>query len=275
MPSIPSKSGKNFFLDKTVSTNPVKVIEIDDPHMEAKDYICANPLAIYGSQPRSVDECLNNFFPGWTVDAGITLQLVAKLRPSKKTGSGVDLQTGNPTGMDFWEEIPEPDGCSLTCEYIQTKLCDSIANKLDESFLGCFYQEPNAPFSCDCPNFGKNFPKLLNVALVNSTFWNTPYDAPLYRAALSSWLNSKKAEITVHGSFKVKPGSLIGIIDSPASYAVKNGQLHGIWLVTNISHKIFKDRHHEMALTISKIPSTEAPFNTKITNMSYINTIER
>lgn len=275
MAKIQKKSGKTFFIDKNISTENIKVNLVDESHMEKKAYECANPYAIYGTQPRTVEECLNNFFPGWTIGGGVTLQKVAKLRPSKKTGSGVDPDTGQPTGLDFWEEIPEPDGCTLTCEFVKTKLCDEIAQNLDESYLGCFYEEPNAPFSCDCPNFGKNFPKLLNVALTNSTFWNTPYDAPLYRQALLSWLGAKKAEITVQGSFKVKPGSVIAINDPPSSYSARAGHLMGYWLVTDISHRIFKDRHHEMSLSLSKINSNSIRFSTKTSIIDNITSIQR
>ena len=266
---------KNVFLNKIIATTASKTNEIDEEHIEAKEYVCANPLAIYGAPPRTVDECLEKFFAGYTSNADV-IAMVGKLRPSKKTVSGTDGD-GEPTGIDTWVEIPEPDGCTLTCAFTETKLCDDIKKKMGDTFLGCFYSEPNAPFSCDCPSFSKDFPKLLNIAIKNSTFWNTPLEAPLVRRAFLAFLNATKVKVTIDGNFSIRPGYSVFINDPGNSFSGSaHGKLHGNWVITAITHRIFKDRHHESTLTLARhytgenYPNT----NTQVQNLPGLN-IER
>lgn len=268
---------KNIFLNKTIAVTPIDITVVEEEHMENKEYVCANPLAIYGYQPRSVEECLNNFFAGWTIGGGETLQMVAKLRPSEKTASGVDGQ-GNPTGLDFWEEIPEPGGCTLTCAFVKTKFCDELSKKLDDSYLGCFYHEPNSPFSCNCPYIGKNFHKILTVALKHSTFWNTPYETPLMRKAFMAFLNSIKVEINVEGNFNLKPGKKVFIIDTQnPQFSKRLGKLHGDWFIVSASHRIFKDRHFETTLVLSRVfvDANSQFYSTTVSDISILGTIQK
>jgi hypothetical protein len=267
---------KNVFLNKVIATNAVQTNQIDEEHIEAKEYVCANPLAIYGAPPRTTAECLEKFFPGYTSEASM-IAMVGKLRPSKKTASGVDGD-GNPTGIDTWEEIPEPDGCTLTCAFTETKMCDDISKKIGDTFLGCFYSEPNAPFSCDCPKFGKDFPKLLTAALKNSTFWGTPFESPMARRAFIALLNATKVQVTIDGTFAIRPGYKVNINDIPREYSGNTvGKLHGDWIVLNINHRIFKDRHQETTLTLVRDYTSSNAQNTSTadSNLTPIINIQR
>jgi len=238
---------KNVFLNKVIATTAVKTNQIDEEHIEAKDYICANPLAIYGAPPRTISECLEKFFPGYTQNAALN-DMVAKLRPSKPS-----IPSDMDSELAIYEEDPEPDGCTLTCAFVETKMCDDIKEKLGDTFLGCFYSEPNAPFSCDCPSFGKDFPKLLSVAVKNSTFWNTPLEAPLVRRAFLAFLNATKVKVKIDGNFSIRPGYSVFINDPGNSFSGSaNGKMHGFWVITSITHTIFKDRHHESTLTLAR-----------------------
>lgn len=248
---------KNVFLNKVIATTAVQTNQIDEEHIEAKEYVCANPLAIYGSSPRTVPECLEKFFPGYTQNAALN-DMVAKLRPSKPP-----ISSDKSTGLLIYEEDPEPDGCTLTCAFTETKMCDDIKEKMGDTFLGCFYSEPNAPFSCDCPSFGKDFPKLLNIAIKNSTFWNTPLEAPLVRRAFLAFLNATKVKVTVDGNFSIRPGYSVFINDPGNSFSGSaTGKLHGFWVITAITHTIFKDRHHESTLTLARHYTEENSANT-------------
>lgn len=259
---------KNVFLNKVIATTAVQTNQIDEEHIEAKEYVCANPLAIYGSSPRTVPECLEKFFPGYTQNAALN-DMVAKLRPSKPSISS-DMSSGLP----IYEEDPEPDGCTLTCAFTETKMCDDIKEKMGDTFLGCFYSEPNAPFSCDCPSFGKDFPKLLNIAIKNSTFWNTPLEAPLVRRAFLAFLNATKVKVTVDGNFSIRPGYSVFINDPGNSFSESaTGKLHGNWVITAITHTIFKDRHHESTLTLARhyTGQNNANTNTEDQNLPGLN----
>jgi len=257
----------NVFINKTIATTPVKTIEVDEDHMEAKDYICANPYAIYGSAPRTTTECLEKFFPGYTQNQEIK-ELVAKLRPSKKiTTSG--------SGPPDYVEIPEP-GCSLDFAFSAAKACDLIEYHLGKSFFGCFYADPNFPFSCNCPSIGKDFPKLLAATIKTASFWNTPLETPLVRRAFLSILNSTKIQVTIDGTFDLKPGYKVLINDPPDVNGIKEGKMQGFWIIQNMSHKIFKDRHMETTLTLVRAYNDEnAPFtNTKDVNIEALINIE-
>lgn len=259
---------KNVFLNKVIATTAVQTNQIDEEHIEAKEYVCANPLAIYGAPPRTTAECLEKFFPGYTQNAALN-DMVAKLRPSKPSiASDVD------SGLPIYEEDPEPDGCTLTCAFTETKMCDDIKEKLGDTFLGCFYSEPNAPFSCDCPSFGKDFPKLLSVALKNSTFWNTPLEAPLVRRAFLAFLNATKIKVTIDGNFSIRPGYSVFINDPGNSFSGSaHGKLHGFWVITAITHTIFKDRHHESTLTLARhyTEANNSNTNTRDQNLPGLN----
>ncbi len=252
---------KNVFLNKIIATTASKTNEIDEEHIEAKEYICANPLAIYGASPRTVDECLEKFFPGYTQDAALN-DMVGKIRPSK-----TPTQSSTETTLLIYEEDPEPDGCTLTCAFTETKLCDDISKKMGDNFLGCLYSEPNAPFSCDCPKYGKDFPKLLAAALKNSTFWGTPFESPLARRAFIALLNATKIQVTIDGTFAVRPGYKVNIEDIPREYSGNNfGKLHGNWIVLNVNHRIFKDRHQETTLTLVRDYSADNASNISTAN---------
>lgn len=255
----------NAFINKTVATSNVRSIEVDDEHIEQKDYVCANPYAIYGSPPRTTTECLEKFFPGYTQDPEIA-KMVAKLRPSKL----------KPNSTSEYIEIPEPDGCSLNFAFAASKACDLVEYYLGKSFLGCFYADPNSPFSCNCPSFGKDFPKLLTATIKSASFWKTPLETPLVRRAFLSILNSTKIQVTIDGTFNLKPGFKVLINDPPDVNGVKEGKMQGYWIIQNMSHKIFKDRHMETTLTLVRAYNDEnAPFtNTEDVNIEALINIE-
>jgi len=189
--------------------------------MENRDYTCANPEAIMFGFPRTIQECEARFFENYD---GITLK----------------------------PQECEPNECCLQETFEDIKLCKEIEEQLGEDYLGCLLIDPNAPYSCDCPRIGKDFDKLLNVAFKNSTFWNTDPVSPLYRKALLSLMYAIKVDIKVAGTFKVSPGDIVTIFDDKnPDYQSDYGKLNGRWLVLAINHHIFKDRHHEMTLTLS------------------------
>ncbi len=206
---------------QTIITRTSQYRDANEIFMEGRDYTCANPDAIFHGSPRTLQECEQRFFAGYT---GITM------KPSEC----------------------EPTECCLQAAFQDIKLCNEIQTQMGGEYLGCLLIDPNAPYSCDCPKVGKDFDKLLNIAFKNSTFWNTDPVSPLYRKALLSLMNAIRVDIKVAGTFKISPGDIVTIYDQiNPQYQTEYGKLNGRWLVLSIKHHIFKDRHHEMTLTLS------------------------
>lgn len=236
------KQGINFFLqDFRISHGILS---------ENRTYGCANPESTEGYPPRTVQECESRFFS----DDPTAL---ARLKPSQS----------------------EPTDGELVAAFTNLKMCSGITAQLDNSYLGCFYNDPNNPFSCNCPKQGSNFDKIQNVAIKNSTFWKTDPVSPLYRRALLSLMNAVKIDITVPGRFDIKPGDIIQIEDPPnPQYQQNNSKLHGKWLVLAINHTILKDRHHEMVLSLSAFGNavgTGVFADTTTSNIEKLENIER
>jgi hypothetical protein len=233
----------NFVRDVVTRANVYK--NSSETFMEGKDYICANPKAINEGYPRTVQECEARFFENYD---GITLK----------------------------PEECEPSNCELQDFYKNIKLCEGISSELGASYLGCLLIDPNAPYCCDCPKQGKDFSKLLNVTIKNSTFWKTDPVTPLFRNSLMSLMNAVKVNIRVSGTFKVSPGDIIDIYDPPnPMYQGSPSKLNGKWLVTKINHTIFKDRHHEMVLTLSAFGNAVQDNNFMDTSSSTVEPLER
>lgn len=237
-----------------VGFNPSYTVNVGEIFIENKTYECANQKAIDEGFPVTVTECMSRFFP--------TASDANKLKPD-----AVDATQTEPTNSQLMEA------------YKQTLMCDAIGTSLGTDYLGCVLSEPRLPFSCGCPKIGTKFPKLLNFALKSSTFWKTDLRTPLYRQALKSLMNSVRIQINVAGKFAVKPGDIIFINDPKLpGFQANDGKLSGRWLVLSVSHKIFKDRHHEMILNLSAFGNaiTNSKFlDTKTTDLTEITKVQR
>jgi len=232
------KQGINFFLQEFKISHGIL--------SENRTYGCANPESTEGYAPRTVQECESRFFSD---DA----TALAKLKPSED----------------------EPTDSELVSAFTDLKMCSDISRQLGDSYLGCFYNDPNSPFSCNCPKQGSNFEKIQQVAIKNSTFWNTDPVSPLYRRALLSLMDAVKIDITIAGRFDLKPGDIITITDPPnPEYQQNNSKLDGKWLILSVNHKIFKDRHHETVLTLSAFGNAIATTTFADTTVSTIDKLE-
>jgi hypothetical protein len=236
------KQGINFFLQDFRITQGIL--------SENRTYGCANPEATEGYPPRTIEDCESRFFS----DDPTAL---ARLKPSQT----------------------EPTDGELVSAFTNLKMCSQISSQLGESYLGCFYNDPNNAFSCNCPKQGADFEKIQNVAIKQSTFWNTDPISPLYRRALLSLMNAVKIDITVAGRFDIKPGDIIQIYDPPnPEYQLNGSKLNGKWLVLGINHRIFKDRHHEMVLSLSAFGNAvgaDTFADTSTSNITALESIER
>ena len=223
-----------------IITNPGIFSESSEKFMEGKDYKCANPKAAY-LRLSSVNECEEFWFGE------------------------------NYTGITFKPAEAEPSDDSLTEAFANLKGCVEIENTMGLDYLGCDFTDPDVFYSCNCPGVGKKFPKLLKFATKNSTFWNTDLRTPLARNAFTKLLMAFKISITVNGNFRLFPGAIIEIIDTPLlKFQYNNPKIAGKWLVLSAKHNIGKDRQHETTYILSAI-ANENFYKTLTSSINEIN----
>jgi hypothetical protein len=225
---------------KNISTTGIQAISPAEKFIEIKEYRCANPDAAENGGPISITECEQKYFQGYT---GVTL------KPSS----------------------PEPSDNDLESAFNNLKGCSFINDNMGAQYLGCFPEDPDAFFSCNCPKIGKKFPKLLKFATKNSTFWNTDLRTPLARNAFTKLLMTFKISITVNGNFRLFPGAIIEIVDTPLlGFQFNNPKIAGKWLVLSAKHNIGKDRQHETTYILSAI-ANENFYKTLTSSINEIN----
>tara|TARA_R110002020_G_scaffold66286_3_gene174329 strand:- start:2434 stop:3672 length:1239 start_codon:yes stop_codon:yes gene_type:complete len=145
--------------------------------------------------------------------------------------------------------------------------CDAIGSELGESWLGCDWDDPNSPMSCDCPCVGEDYNKYLRYNSSLATFWDTPGYVPMIANAHKEALQSQKIGISVPGDLSIRPGDLIflDLMDVPhgfeeidtiaRKYGIitpieKNAKFHGRWMVSSIRHRMFGVSYHKMDLIL-------------------------
>jgi hypothetical protein len=228
-------------------------------------YPCANASITRGltGEVKTLDECFNRF------------PSVRKIAEGLKfiTGvcAGAPGQSGPPKyTYDLWTGATAPDSPILFPEesipfhtYLnkESRECVKILGDPDlgESWLGCLWGTPALPFSCICPNVNENFHAYLKLRLNVATFWNTPKDNPVKRAAFLDALKyGRKMNITVAGDFNLKIGQVAEIVINAASgypYGdAENSQLNGLYYIIGIKHVVSNSGTHESALSLTQIP---------------------
>jgi hypothetical protein len=224
---------------KDVGTIGFDLIVAAEKFLDAKEYRCANPDAAENGGPLSITDCEQKYFQGY---------------------DGVTFKPGS----------PEPSDSDLESAFNNLKGCTFIKENMGAQYLGCFPEDPDAFFSCNCPKIGKKFPKLLKFATKNSTFWNTDLRTPLARNSFTKLLTAFKISITVNGNFRLYPGAVIEIVDTPLlGFQYSIPKIAGKWLILSAQHSIGKDRKHETKYILSAIPNPA--FYDTLT--SYINEI--
>lgn len=225
---------------KSVGTIGIDILASTEKFVDSKEYKCANPLAAENGGPISIQQCEQLYFSGYN-------------------------------GITFKPETPEPSDNDLEAAFNNLKGCNFIKENMGQDYLGCFPEDPDAFFSCDCPKIGKKFPKLLKFATKNSTFWNTDLRTPMARNSFTKLLGAFKISITVNGNFRLYPGAVIEIIDTPLlGFQYNTPKLAGKWLVLNAQHTIGKDKHHETTYVLSAIPN-EQFYDTLTSSINQIN----
>lgn len=225
---------------KNISTVGIQAVSPAETFIEIKEYKCANPDAAEKGGPISIQKCEELYFQNYT-------------------------------GVTFKPQEQEPSDTELENAFVNLKGCSFIAENMGSDYLGCHIEDPDAFFSCDCPKVGKKFPKLLKFATKNSTFWNTDLRTPLARNAFTKLLTAFKISITVNGNFRLFPGAIIEIVDTPLlGFQFNNPKIAGKWLVLSTKHNIGKDRQHETTYILSAI-ANENFYKTLTSSINEIN----
>ena len=233
----------NFILQSLIQA-PGLVGQINEKYAEHKNYKCANPGAV-GGRISTINQCEDLFFK--------------------------DLDGEWLPGITFRPKEPEPSDIDIDTAFKSLNGCTFLETELGYEYLGCNFSDPDAVFSCNCPIVGTKYPKLLKIATKNATFLNTDLKVPLMRGAFKTLLDAYKIKIRVTGTFRVWPGNIVEIIDPPhPEYQIADRKLNGKWLVLSMSHRIFKDRHHETTLILSALPNSGF-FNSFKSNIQDIN----
>lgn len=148
-----------------------------------------------------------------------------------------------------------------------TSECELINEKLGEKWLGCDIEDPNSPYSCDCPCVGEMYHYYLKFNKTAATFWDTPGYVPLISMAHRAALVSQQIAVSIKGDLSLRPGDLIeldlteppkgsekveeiarkyGIITD----AQKNVKFTGKWLISSIKHVLSGSFTHKMELIL-------------------------
>lgn len=161
----------------------------------------------------------------------------------------------------------EPKNSYLNSLQSKTKECSLIESLLGPEWLGCDWEDPESPYSCNCPCYGKMYGFYLRFNKTAATFWDTPAYVPLISDAHRAALISQQVGITVHGDLSIRPGDIVELdIVQPKfgfddlkkiqrEYSInleseKNVKFNGQWMVSTIRHRISSLTNHVMDLVL-------------------------
>lgn len=223
------------------------------------NYICANSAVTTGQReaPKSLDECYEQYPEiqkiAMQLGVGNTYTLPPTFGGTGNT-SGIKLcgisgasgfPIGGTGGLTFI--FPEPARESVLVEEI-----------LGKDWLGCFWPDPLAAFSADCPRYGDMFETYLRYRLGSATFWNTKVDVPNKR---QQFIESIKdlVEITISGDLSQRPGDIVYVkADNATGLISENKELNpesiktGYYYVVRAKNTIKNDGAHTTILSLSK-----------------------
>lgn len=224
------------------------------------EYICANPEITSGNleAPSSLDDCYA-FFPeilniakalgvgnSYSVPAFFGISGASSgIFPCGLSGSS-GISGGVSGGMPLI--FKEPD-----------KECLKIEDLLGKEWMGCFWPDPLANFSCGCPIYGDMYENYLKYRLGSATFWNTPLQVPIWR---QEFIESVKSliEITVTGSLSYRPGDIVYIkIDNLTGLASGDPEMEmdksvrtGFYYIMRAKNVIKNDGGHTTILSLTR-----------------------
>jgi len=227
-------------------------------------YTCANPKITTGQveAPYTLEECYD-LFPeikkiALALGVGNTYSLEASFGLSGSTSgicicglsgaSGLGIAGGS-GGFTLIFGEPDPE-------------CVNIYNILGKDWAGCFWPDPMATFSCNCPLYGDMYENFLKYRLGSATFWDTPINVPIER---QDFIESIKEliEITIAGDLSQRPGDIVYLkMDDPTGLATlsdDNPSQHvktGYYYIMRAKNVIKNDGGHTTILSLSTMTNS-------------------
>ena len=156
---------------------------------------------------------------------------------------------------------PDPTDDELDDMVLDTKECLKIEDVLGEEYLGCLWDEPNSPSSCNCPCIGDKFHEYMEYTKSLATFWDTPPHTPLYRNAQEQLASSQVIQIGMVGNLNLRPGHIIRITIPPeeADPSIEEKNLSGKWMIQEITHEMNDPTIYFMRLTLTRDSLLKSP----------------
>jgi hypothetical protein len=221
-------------------------------------YTCANSSITRGitSEPITFEECFNKFPSVTKIAQNLGFLKGVCAGTSGSVSYNFTTWTGATTPSQSIEQFFRPLDVYLNDSPAE---CNEIQSNLGESWLGCLWGTPSAPFSCTCPDIGPNYANYLKLRLNVATFWNTPKNTPVQRAEFLDALKyGRKGNITVPGDFSLKIGQVVALNITGLSgfpYSSSPSLLNGLYYIVGIKHVVTNTGTHETALALTQIPS--------------------
>lgn len=147
---------------------------------------------------------------------------------------------------------PEPTYLELYTLYKEINECKLIEEHIGSQYLGCIWNDPNNPCSCNCPEQGVSFGDYLAYTRTYATFWDTPHNSPLYRIAQMGQLQSNILNVEVISLSKdLKLGSFVKIMNPNRMEGSEPRKTSGLWLITEIEY-LFETKEQKTKLTLMR-----------------------
>lgn len=218
------------------------------PLASKDNYTCTNVLVSKGvcAAPASLEECFQRH-P--SVNALAYALGITGSKSLTWSTPGATYQFGDTAANDLFLEKTSPE--------MQKVCAGNSYGSINSDFSGCFWTNPEAPFSTNCPEVGIYYPSYLKLRLNIATFWDTPKQTPVRRREfLDSIKYSRKAELVVAGDMFIKVGDVVELkLDNLSGFPYNTGQsvLSGYYWVLSVKHVFTNTGTHETMLRVSQI----------------------
>lgn len=242
-----------------LGTNSVKT-QIGNAVSNRLEYICANPEITQNKvdAPGSLEECyalfpeIEKIAQSLGVGVNYSLPIGAGI-----CGSSAGIISCGNSGLSGFSDGPSGGRFLIFNE--PDRECVKIEQILGKDWMGCFWADPLANFSCDCPLYGSMYENYLKYRLSSATFWGTPITVPVER---QQFIESVKdlVEITVAGDLAYRPGDIVYIkVDNMTGLASNDEDLEmltsvktGYYYIMRAKNVLKNDGGHTTILSLTK-----------------------
>ena len=251
-------------MPKRITILGTNVLKIQDGNAIANrpEYLCANSKITSGQRPApgSLEECYDQYPDikaiAIALGVGNTYSLTSSFGIVGNT-SGVTI-CGNSGNCGFGS-AGTAGGFTLIFDNP-----DREARLVEQKFgntawLGCFWTDPYASFSYNCPLVGDMYETYLRYRLSSATFWDTHLKTPIRRQEFTESVGDL-VEITVGGDLAQRPGDIVYVKANNATglttlteTAPLESIKTGYYYVLRAKNVIKNDGGHTTILSLSKL----------------------